>query len=427
MNIKDGFFDSVLDAHGLPIFDTEDDLHYFMRGYINFRLLFWPSIYFTDSTINNNKALRYLMFKTKENNIKYPYLPRDYGVLLSEGVFNVAVRDSLTPLNFSYELWKSQKSNKYSDIPREDYTTSIANAISNKTVIKKFSISKVSELFATKAKHFLEISLTETATTDFYNVCMQLYNNIQTKENLDFNGLLSTVVNYGYDRESCVYKKIKTGLAECYKNNIPKVLNLNTQYCFDQCAYNLEDGYSEMFTSEQLFLYDYAFDTEFLAYLPSSQIVEALKLSERAKFVTMFNGILGGNTIDRDDIYEKLERYIRQLDRLFKDYYLFTMKKELFPIKKKKDKRFAIKLYENNISRIIQLALITGTSMVDPVAGLLAGAGQLILDQFIIPNFDASENLAQYKLEAAQLFGLLSERSVIAGKPFGADMPSDHK
>ena len=361
VDYKKGYFDAVTDAHGivgmrndLPI----EDRQFALRAYINYRLLFWREMYFTDAAINNNTNLRFLMFEDKAiQNNKYPLLPRDYNKLLSNNIFKIAVRDSLTPGSHAKELYKLQKRNKYTDIPNESYVEAIDGMVQEKlktsqTIIMPFCTKKVSLLFSNKVKIYLQHQTINDLELNF--VKLMLWSHYKDYELINFNGLLTNLVLKGYNLNSRVYKIIKSDISMYYNSNVPETLGLN----YETSIKSLTPGESfgrhlptmERCEVENRIPFVNAFNADLLAYIPSDIIIQSLNLSQRYKFIKKLNDTITGDNKDIDILSAAFESYVKQLDLLFKDSFSNLSWNILASIKTEENKNIFIKLHESQVS-----------------------------------------------------------------------------
>ncbi|MGE4484452.1 MAG: hypothetical protein AB7C97_04955 [Oscillospiraceae bacterium] len=422
IDFKKGYFDAVADAHGilgLTSTLTPEDKTVALRAYINFRLLFWREMYFTDASINNNPTLRYLMFEDRTaNSSKYPLLPRDYNKLLSGGVFKIAVRDSLPIGSHARELYNLQRENKYTDIPSQAYSEAIDGIVldslgSETNIVTPFPVKEVSLLFSKKVKEYLRHEA--QAYPVLNKAKTMLYNYFSETEVINYNELLTRLASKGYAPNSEIYNRVKSDVSTYYNTSVPEILRLN----YETSVKSLVPGEvlgeyiptADQKTKENHISFNYAFNAEVLAYMPSDVMLAALSLSQRYKFIKILNDTVTGQNIDIDVLSAAYESYVKQLDSLFKNTYGGISSQLLKLIKNEKNKNLIIRIYENKYSKGIQLLL----GFV-PYFGCFSSTLFYLLDQFIIPKIDLTKIDAQQKLQNAQFYQQLSEKSIIVRK-----------
>jgi len=340
-----GFYDSTLDPHGVLMNISEEGRCRFLRAYINARLLFFPQLYLTDATINNNGALRQLILSNERQDIVC-----DYEELIKEGSIIATVRDKLPLENFSSELRKIQERNKHTNLPSEEYTRKIDNLFNEKYGnIIEFKLEDVSKRFTDKVKCFLEddysinYAINDRMQMSNVNnwdqtgnlngllknsniVRVKLLEEINWAQTVDLNGLLTKIENYGYKKEYLVYELFKTKLSECYNNNIPESLNLNYQTMVSELLLNI-DEHESVFKHEVPQRYVYNIDC--LANLPSKALIEAKNLPQRDKFNAEFNKYQIGNTKSENALFSSFENYIKELDYFIKNNLTEAIKTEM--------------------------------------------------------------------------------------------------
>ena len=419
IDFKKGYFDSSTDAHSIANLSSRIESKNNMailRAYINFRLLFWSKMYFTDASINNNPALRHLMFDDKiVPDHSCINLPRDYYKLLSHSVFKIAVRNTLSIGSHSRELFHLQQLNKHTNLPSEAYSEAIDNIVRDrhscgKSVAVSYCLESVGLLFATKVKNYLRNE--EQENPELNQAKAALYRHFSRAESINFNDILTKLVDNGYAEGSAIYAKIRLAISSYYNTNVPEVLDLNYETSISGLAPNTVIGKYiptiDTDTSENSIRFNYAFDPELLAYLPSEVMLEALALSQRYKFVTKLNEAANSQKPDIDMLSESLESFVKQLDLLIKNSYskaTFNALKLISPISKQ---NFTIRIYESRLSRGIQLVL-----GFIPIVGYISSTLVYFLDQFVIPKIDLTKMDAQQKLNNAQFYQNLSEKSII--------------
>jgi hypothetical protein len=351
VNIGEGFFDSTIDAHGKLMSCPAEERCAFLRAYMNARLLFFPKVYLTDATINNNGAFRQLIMPEKGNGYLGGNLdlPCDYAELVKAGVIVAAIRDDVPRDAFSAILLDRQKNHGHSDLPPRRYTEVVQELFSApKAVVAQFNLNDVAALFENKAKSFLRQTYADDKNIDRLRV--RLADELETMPKVDFNGLLTRLEQFGVDKDSFFYKVFKEEFSKCYNNNVPQSLNLNYQAIVGGEQYkNNNIPVFEYGVSQR-----YVFDTECLAYLPSKELLNALTLSERYKFVRQFGLYQSGEAASGDALITAYERYVRQLDRFFSD--CFT-RAALTAIQERPQRPLYIKVLNSTAMQLITIGL----------------------------------------------------------------------
>lgn len=421
MDFNQGFFDSTIDAHGR--IELRDAVR--LRGYINFRLLFWPHVYFTDATINNHKILRDLMF---ENTLEVKsdhnrWLPRDYGELLENKVIKIAVRDSLNP-HFSSELRQLQKNAKNLSLPDESYTRKIDNLIKD-DAITQYSLEEVSRLFSSKVKTLLRKNSNDKNKADqIKTVYKKLNEKYKNEEKIDFNQILEYLVRTGYQPESSIYKELKSVISECYNNNVPTILKINNQHIF-QSMETIRDREDDKIRVEWQNENGECIPTYFnilaLAYLPSSRLMEIFHISERQKFIDCLASYTASDGYyDYNDVCSAFERYIEEINRIFKDYFDIMAKGGRFDFWKggvEKLHNIKLKILTNPVTPIISYSLQKAVDILadDKILAALELAN--IFNIFVMPHLKVDSTLFLTG-EKKKLFVSLKNKSVItSGEP----------
>lgn len=419
MNFSQGFFDSTVDAHGDV--RLRDPMR--LRGYINFRLLFWPNIYFTDATVNNNRILRDLMFENKDGlSGRYPFLPHDYNKLLKNKVIKIAVRSSLNDETFSSDLRKLQFNGQNLSLPDDEYTKQIENIISPDVIIR-YDLNDVSRLFSDKVRKCLANSSNwiKPADEELQKLCERLYDEYQGCQLMKFNDLLDSVREYGYDQDDFMYKKIRTQLSECYKNNVPEILGLNNQHILRAPEPEIIDG--RMNDIEMIYYSDenetvpVHFDIESLAYLPSGRILEILEMNSRKTFIEKLNRFVDRDRVGYNDVYTEFEKYITDLNMLCKDYFgSMRNKNNFFESCFHKMKSIKMKVFESSVYPVITYSIseafehlqLIADERWKPIEEIVK-----IFGIFILPAINMKKLSWEFDDGQKKLFAELANRSVV--------------
>lgn len=323
MNLKDGFFDSTTNSHnGIISPIAKEDKCRILRAYMNARLLLFPKMYLADSDINNNGALRHLIVPTKDKEYmsKNPDLPCDYAELIKSGCIVATVRDDVELGNFSSTLFEIQKHSKHIDLPSERYTKIIQELFKSPNAnLTQFKSNDVADIFKSKAEKLLNQNHFEHKDMD--KVRRRLAVDIKNMSTINLNELLIQIESYGFPKETPVYEDLKQILSdECYSNNIAQSLNLNYQSM-------VGNAHPPLNYDDNQLMFEYSvpqtciFDIDCLAYLPVEKLLEFSKLSERYKFINQFNLFSSGSVKTPDALFSASERYFRQLNKNFEEYY----------------------------------------------------------------------------------------------------------
>ncbi|MDR1914785.1 MAG: hypothetical protein LBQ68_09950 [Clostridiales bacterium] len=335
----------------------------------------------------------------------YLDLPCDYAKLIEAGVIVAAVRDDIPKSEFSSTLLERQKHNKHSDLPSKRYTKTIQELYASpQASIKQFRLSDVAGLFETKAREFLRTP--HTGDVNFDKIRQRLLSDIGYMKQIDLNGLLTRLETYGFSNESSIYQAFKVSFAKCYNNNVPQSLNLNYQAVVGDTRIALhEDNGIPLFdygVSQR-----YVFDIDCLAYIPSSELINALTLSERYEFVRQFNLYQSGNSADNNALISAYECYIRRLDKFFRD--CFT-RKTLAIVRERPERPLYIKI----ISSVAFQMITIGLGAVPLTYGFsLALSAASVATLYFINRQEEREKIQEiFEKRLADL----SERSVIISK-----------
>lgn len=413
MDFEQGFFDSTVDAHG----DRRlmDPMR--LRGYINFRLLFWPQVYFTDATINNNMILRDLMFEDRDQDRLqykyYPKLPRDYHNLFEKRIIKVAVRSDLDAANFSSQLRERQRENQNLSLPDENYVRRIDQLLDSNAVII-YEIDEVSRLFSEKVKNYLQLEARESGFPERKNVCTNLYSEYRDVERLNFNELLDSVKRSGYHEETDIYKDLKDSISQCYNNNVPESLKLNNQEFMLSDKFMIDRRENQIIVNHPLNeTIPVRFDIQSLAYLPSEQLSEILNLTERQSFMNQLDLYANQREINYNDLCSTLSTYSEAISNLIGEYYkTINTHHGILTTGLQRTGKLAMRIAEHPMTPIISYTLgrltegagIIPAEMMDAISEV-----RELFGIFITPWLKS----IQFQSRDDKLFKILKNRSVI--------------